>query len=148
MSFTTCLTKNKLTKKSYFIVLAQCSPAVRDWLEANSEWEALEQSMDVIELLKMIQSSLFLGATSWHTMHGILEAQDTFFNFRQTSRIENSLYLEKFKSLLAAYEHLGGEVGVLLRPPSEYIYAATVEKPTDEEMQAARKEAKEKYLAM
>jgi hypothetical protein len=90
--------------------------------EAHTSFKAIKASLDVIMLLHLIRSSLFSGATSRHTMHALLEAQDAFMPWRQTSRMtNNSAYLDKLKGLLEVYQHLGGDVGVLFVPPVEYI---------------------------
>jgi hypothetical protein len=82
-------------------------------------------------------------------MHALLEAQDAFMSLRQTNRMTNSAYLDKFKGLLEVYQHLGGDVGVLLVPPMEYIKnAVDPDKPTDNELKNARAQAKDEYLAI
>ena len=138
-----------LATQAFSIVYGQCSPAVRDRLEANPKWNAVLASLDVvIELLKMIQTSLFSGATTRHTMHSLITAHDAFMSFRQTSRMTNSAYLDKFKLLLDVFVHLGGEIGVPSTPASEYLVAVDASAPTPTELEAAKKRAQEAYLGV
>ena len=76
-------TRTELVKKAFAIVLGQCSQAVRDRLEAHKEWEAVKSSLDVIRLLILIRTSLLSGATTRHTVHAIMDAQDAFMMLRQ-----------------------------------------------------------------
>jgi hypothetical protein len=101
-------------------VIGQRSPAVRNRLEAHATWAAIHASLDVIRLLQLIRTSLFSGAMSRHTMHALIEAQDVLMLFRQTTRMTNGAYFDKFKALLLeVYQHLGGDVGVIHVPPEE-----------------------------
>lgn len=104
--------------------------------------------MDVIALLKLIRSLLMTGAATRHAIHAILDAQDKFMMFRQTPRMENAVYYKRFKALFAAYEHLVGDVGILLTPPSQYVKAVDPDKATAKELKEAREVAKDAYLAI
>jgi hypothetical protein len=104
--------RDELEKQAYALVLGQCSPAVRSRLEASPQWAATDAASDVIALLKLIRSSLYSGATSRQAMHGLVEAQKRFNNLQQSGRMSNAKYLEVFQSTLAAFEHLGGDLGI------------------------------------
>jgi hypothetical protein len=141
--------RSELIKKSFAIVIGQYSPAVRDRLEAHATWTAIHASLDIIRLLHLIHTSLFSGATSRHTMHVVLiEAQDAFMSFRQTNRMTNGAYFDKFKALLEVYQHLGGDVGVIHVPPDEYVEAADPSRPTVAELEMGRTQARDEYLAI
>jgi hypothetical protein len=139
--------RTESSEKAYAIILGQCSQAIRDRLEAHPTWNTIDSASDVIKLLKLIRTSLFSGATSRNATHALVEAQDAFISFRQSSRMSNAAYFDKFKALLEVYQHLGGDVGVIHAPSPEFINAADPDDPTDIELNAARAAAKEAYLA-
>jgi uncharacterized membrane protein YgcG len=140
-------TRTQLIMKAFAIVLGQCSQAVRDRIEAHQDWNATKTSLDVIKLLILIRTSLFSGATTRHAVHAIMDAQDAFMSLRQ-GKMDNGEYYDRFKHLLDVYEHLGGDVGVMLKPPSQYIRAADPDEPTEDEIEAARAAARDAYLAI
>ena len=46
-------------QKAYALILRQCSQAIRDCLEAHASWSTVNDASDVIELLKLIYSSIY-----------------------------------------------------------------------------------------
>ena len=89
----------QLSKLAYATVLGQCSPAVRDRIEASNTWASISSANDVIGLLKLLRISLFSGATSRHVIHAIQEAQEKFHAFRQSKHMSDADYLARFKNL-------------------------------------------------
>ena len=82
-------------------------------------------------------------------LHAIQEAQDKFHDFRQDKQMSNADYLAKFKNLYDAMVSLGGDMGVLLDPPREYLtHAINPDNPSVDEIEIARARAKEEYLAV
>ena len=76
-------------------------------------------------LLRLIRTSMYTGATSKNAIHWLLEAQNKFFTFRQTSRMSNADYLRNYTALTDQVVHLHGEFGtdkayVTQRVESEY----------------------------
>ena len=58
------LKRKQLSNLAFATVLGQCSPAVRDRLEASNRWSTISDANDLIGLLKLLRMSLFSGATS------------------------------------------------------------------------------------
>ena len=101
----------KATSQAFAIVLGQCSPTVVDRLKANSHWSSISNGDDLIGLLRLIRTSMYTGATSKNSMHSLIEAQNKFASFKQSSRMTNAEYLRTFKGLVDAIEHLNGDIG-------------------------------------
>lgn len=140
--------REELEKQAYALVLGQCSPAVRSRLEASPQWASTDSASDVIALLKLIRSSLYTGATSRQAMHGMLEAQRRFMTIQQSNRMSNAKYLEVFQSTLAAYEHLGGDLGISKEMTRPYVNAVNQYAITDAEWKAAENRARDEYLGI
>jgi hypothetical protein len=85
---------------------------VIDRLKANDLWATVNNNDDLIELLRMIRTSLYTGATSKNTMQSLIEARSKFYSFKQTNKMTNAEYLRTFQGLADAVEHLGGDLGV------------------------------------
>ena len=98
-------------QKIYVLILRQCSPTIRDRIEASDDWEAINNTSNPIALLRIIRQSLYHRATHRKDTHALLEAELTLQKFRQTEQMSNSDYLEKLRELVEVYEHLGGEPG-------------------------------------
>ena len=98
-------------QKVYALILGQCSPTIRDRIEASDEWESINNASNPIALLRTIRQSLYHRATRRKDTHALLEAELALHKFRQTERMSNSDYLEKMRELVEVYEHLGGKPG-------------------------------------
>jgi hypothetical protein len=134
--------REELKKQAYAIVLGQCSQAIRHRLEASTTWERVNASSDFILLLQLIPSCLFSGSTTRHEVHALQDAEDNFFMLKQTPNMSNAEYLDRFKTYLQVYEHLGGEVGGLSSNFERYDDATNPDHPTAEEMSLATATAK------
>ena len=133
-------------QKIYALVLGQCSPTIRDRIEASDEWDSVNNASNPIALLRIIRQSLYHRATRRKDTHALLEAELTLHKFRQTERMSNSDYLEKLRELVEVYEHLGGEPGC-----SEARVNARLIDPEmadADEIRGAKTEAREEYLAV
>jgi uncharacterized membrane protein YgcG len=107
-------TKNKRAQaqaKVFPLVLRQCSRAIRDRLEVSPDWPNINTSSDVLELLKLIQKSMYTKATNCHPTHTFYEADIALGKFRQGEDMSNSDFLEKFKSLVDIFIHAGSDPG-------------------------------------
>ena len=47
-----------IAKRIYALILGQCSPAMKDRMEATPGYEAVNQKSDPIELLKLIRDNM------------------------------------------------------------------------------------------
>ena len=64
-----------------------------------------------MDLLQLIHKSLFTGATTKQSTKALQEAKETLMAIRQHENMEDSDYLEKFKSYVGQVEHHGGQAG-------------------------------------
>eukprot|EP00521_Asterionellopsis_glacialis_P009862 CAMPEP_0195281132 /NCGR_PEP_ID=MMETSP0707-20130614/574_1 /TAXON_ID=33640 /ORGANISM="Asterionellopsis glacialis, Strain CCMP134" /LENGTH=311 /DNA_ID=CAMNT_0040339981 /DNA_START=103 /DNA_END=1035 /DNA_ORIENTATION=- len=83
----------KNNAKAFALILGQCSRAVRDRVEASSEWNDINDESDVIGLLKLICQSIFTGATTRKKGQSLADAELAFYGFRQGDRMTNSEFL-------------------------------------------------------
>ena len=133
-------------QKIYALILGQCSPTIRDRIEASDEWGSINNASNPIALLRTIRQSLYHRTTRRKDTHALLEAELALHKFRQTERMSNSDYLEKLRELVEVYEHLGGEPGC-----SEVRVNARLIDPEmadADEIRDAKIEAREEYLAV
>ena len=133
-------------QKIYALILGQCSPTIRDRIEASDDWEYVNDASNPIALLRLIRQSLYHRATRRKDTHALLEAELALHKFRQTEQMSNSDYLEKLRELVEVYEHLGGEPGC----SDTRINARLIdpELANADEVREAKSEAREEYLAV
>ena len=103
--------RSQVQAKVFPLVLGQCSRTIRDRLEASPDWNNINTNSDVLELLKLIQKSMYTKATNRHPTHALYEADNALAKFRQGDDMSNSDFLEKFKSLIDIFIHAGGDPG-------------------------------------
>jgi hypothetical protein len=109
--------RSLLNGQVFTIVMGQCSPTIIDRLKASATWNAINASNDLMGLLRLIRTSMYTGATSKNSLHSLLEAQNKFFSFRQTSRMTNADYLRNYTALADQVVHLHGDFGT----DAEYV---------------------------
>ena len=83
-----------------------------DWRLIKTHWEQVNQDSDVMGLLTLIRHLMHDRATTKQITHSYAEVESDLVRFRQTEKMMNSDYLEKFKGLISVHEHCGGEPGV------------------------------------
>ena len=134
------------SQRIFPLVLGQCSRTIWDRMEAHQNWQQVNEDSDVMGLLTLIRRSMHNKATTKQITHSYAEAEADLIRFRQTDKMSNSDYLEKFKGLISVYEHCGGEPRVtstrikLFQDPSE--------PDTDKAEREARAKAKNEYIAI
>ena len=132
----------------FAIVIGQCSPTVVDRLKASDSWNHINMENDVMGLLRLIRTSMYTGATSKNSLHSLLEAQNTFFSFRQTGRMSNAEYLRNFTALTDQVVHLHGDFGT----DESYVTERILEDGRDPTNRDVRADVvltiREEYLAM
>ena len=77
-------------------------------MEAHYTYDAIDLSIDPIQLLKLIRSCLYQRNTTRKAVHSYIDAKIALHNFRQDQDMETSVFLERFKELVHVYEELGG----------------------------------------
>ena len=134
------------SQRIFPLILGQCSRTIRDRMEAHQDWHQVNADSDVMGLLKLIRQSMHGKATTKQATHSYAEAESDFIRFKQTERMTNSDYLEKFKGLIAVYEHCGGEPGITKARTKAFL--DTSETDTDKAERDARTKARDEYIAV
>jgi thiamine monophosphate synthase len=80
-------------------------------MEANEEWECINDESNVMDLLQLIQNCMTQRQTRQKPVHALLDAEAQVFVFRQKALADNEYY-DKFKDLVSIAEHLGSNIGV------------------------------------
>jgi hypothetical protein len=103
--------QSQVQARVFPLVLGQCSHTICDRLEASANWKSINTTSNVLELLKLIQKSMYTKSTNCHPTHALYEADVALMKFRQGDNMSNSDFLEKFKSLIDIFIHAGGDPG-------------------------------------
>jgi hypothetical protein len=101
--------QSQVQAKVFPLVLGQCSGTIHDCLEASLDWNTINTNSDMLELLKLIQKSMYTKSTNHHLTHALYKAEAALIKFCQGNDMSNSDFLEKFKSLLDIFIHAGGD---------------------------------------
>jgi hypothetical protein len=70
------------------------------------------RNLDLIELLQLICTFMYTGATSKDLAHALIDAIEQFHGFKQTGRMNNATYLTTFQSHIQAIDHLDSGFGI------------------------------------
>ena len=142
--------RKSVSEQAFSVILGQCSPAVRDRIQAQRIYAHVKADLDVIELLRLIRTSLYAGGTSKKTEQSAQEAVERLMMFKQGSRMSNARYLERFKELVEIVDHFGIPLGA-----AEDTLVAIIQEtandpldPTEEEMRDAKKIANERFYSI
>ena len=98
-------------KKTFVLVLGQCTQAMVDRLESQDEFEAINTDSDVIELLKLIQSCIYEKTSTKHPVQGLIEAEVNLLLCKQEPRQSIASYYAKFKEMAQIHQNNGGAPG-------------------------------------
>ena len=131
-------------------MLGQCSQAVRNRIEAHADWSTINESSDVIELLRLIQTCMTQRQTRKHPIHNIVDNEKTVLNFKQGRGMSDNDYYQRFQDAVDVTERAGGAVGVQedrIIAELEHV-ALDPDVPTEEERTRATQIARDKYLAV
>ena len=90
--------RRKLAGRVFSLVIGQCTQGMRDVLEASQSWSSINDSDDVIELLKLIKISTYNQTTRKKDVLAMIQAEERFVKFKQ-GNLSNAQFLEKFKDL-------------------------------------------------
>ena len=83
----------------YALVLGQCSQALRNRMEASEQWDRINSTSDMMELLQLIQNCMMQYQTQQKPIHSLLDAEAQVYGFKQKN-LPNNEYYEKFKDLV------------------------------------------------
>jgi hypothetical protein len=124
------------------IVLGQCHPALREWLQADDTWADIDENNDVIQLLRLIRNCEAQGQTHRDPTQAMMEALNHVMNFKQSQSMSNTEYFETFQAKVETADKQPGRIEIELAG-----IVADPDMPTNEERKQARATAKDKFLA-
>jgi hypothetical protein len=130
------------------IVLGQCDPSMRVRIEADGQWDNINNDCDVIRLLELIRNCEVQRQMRRDEDNTLIEAERAVMNYKQNS-LSNSEYYETFKDKVATADRLGAGIGEHPTRVQERLVEVAMDEnnPTEDECRTATQEAKDKYLA-
>jgi hypothetical protein len=141
--------RRRNSSRVYALILGQCSQALRNHMEANEEWERINDESNVMDLLHLIQGCMTQRQTRQKPVHTLMDAEAQVFGFRQKNLADNEYY-DKFKDLVSIAERLGSDIGAQTDRVNTILQsiAADPDIPTELERRQAHEQAKDEYLAV
>ena len=100
--------------KAYMLIFGQCSEGIRAKLSSMNNYEEIEETYDLVGLLKGIQAVMYSYQGQQHRSHAVIEAQRRLYSLRQDN-MSCQEYLDRFKIMVSVVEHCGGEIGYSLK---------------------------------
>lgn len=118
-------------------------------MEANEQWERINETSDVMDLLQLIQNCMTQRQTRQKPVHTLMDAEAQIYGFRQKN-LANNEYYDKFKDLVTIAERLGSNIGAQTDQVEAILQtiAADPDMPTEAERAQAQDQAKDQYLAV
>lgn len=92
--------REKNIKKAFALILGQTSRAVQDLVEAATIRTPINQTSNVIGLLRLIRTSLYIRGTRRKPVDALQEAEERLHKFQEGEHMLNHEYLEQFKGLV------------------------------------------------
>jgi len=132
--------------KVFALILGQCTPAMVDRLHAESTWTTIDNTTDVIGLLKLIQTNATVKQSQYERSHALFDAYTDFFSFRQL-QLSLSDYYQGFKDRLDHLERINGPIGQDRARIDEYLAINHPTGASDQENRAAEHACREAFLA-
>jgi hypothetical protein len=101
--------KTNILPSVYAVVWRQCTSDMKELIRSTNEFQAIDESNNVIALLKLIRASTVVDQRSQHPALCSLQALTKFTSFRQMS-LRNDVYLEGFRDRVNLYEEITGDM--------------------------------------
>jgi hypothetical protein len=141
--------RRRNSSRVYALIIGQCSQALRNRMEANEEWERINDESNVMDLLQLIQNCMTQRQTRQTPVHTLLDVEAQVFAFRQKALADNEYY-NKFKDLVSIAERLGSNIGVQPDRVQAILEEIAVDRdlPMEWERAQASEQAKDEYLAV
>jgi hypothetical protein len=130
------------------IVLGQCDPSMRARIEADGQWDNINNGCDIIRLLELIRNYKVQRQMRRDEDDTLIEAERAVMNYKQNS-LSDSKYYETFKDKVATADRLGAAIGEHPTRVQERLVEVAMDEnnPTEDKRRTATQEAKDKYLA-
>jgi hypothetical protein len=128
----------------YALIIGQCSQALRNRMEANEQWERINETSDVMDLLQLIQNCMTQQQTRQKPVHTLMDAEAQIYGFRKKN-LANNEYYDKFKDLVTIAKCLGSNIGAQTDRVEAILQtiAADPDVPTEAEQAQAQDQAKD-----
>ena len=142
--------------KAYIVIIQQCTPALRNDLEADKTFPTIRSQQDPIALLKLIQGLCCSYDSKVQSMMATVASHKRLFTYYQQDGVDNHTYHREFLSFVETIETYGGvgAVGVIptfLKEKIKDFHAQGLvvdpNKPTSDERALAVSAVREEYLA-
>ncbi len=108
---------NENMAKAYIIIFHQCSPLLKNNLEASDTFAAIRSAQAVIGLLKLVQSLCCLYDAKTQGVMATVASYKKLFTYYQKDGVDNHIFHREFVAHVETLETYGG-VGVVGVVPS------------------------------
>jgi hypothetical protein len=133
----------------YAVVWRQCTSDMQELLRSTDVFQAIDESNDVIALLKLIRPSTVMDQRSQHPALNALQALNKFTSFRQMN-MTNDVYLEGFRDRVDIYEEVTGQMLGCDTKRVEEEFGGSIDnvETNNPNLVAAKKICRDKFLAV
>jgi hypothetical protein len=81
-------------------------------VQASANYQQVNNDLNLIELLQLIRTSMYTGATSKDIADSLIDVMEQFHSFNQSGCTANATYLPMFQSHIKAIDNLDGGFGI------------------------------------
>jgi len=119
-----------------------------DRLKASDTFAEIMRTSNLINLLRLIRTSMYSGATSKNPMHSLIEARQGFYSFCQSNRMSTAEFLRIYQGLVDNIVHLDGNFGTDEAVIRKRILAGNQDPNNQTTWDTMKTIVREKYLAI
>ena len=134
-------------KKGYATVYDQCSQEVRDKLKATRDWETVQATQALDELIKRIEKICVGFNNHKQSVFNLVQSLKTLFLYTQLEKETVEEYARNFKSLWDTVEAFGGLPGIHRGLVDAELDRRGLTNPNDAQIEAAENVAVEQVKA-
>jgi hypothetical protein len=125
-------------KKRYATVYNQCSQEVRDRLKATRDWETVQATQSLDELIKRIEKICVGFDDHKQLVFNLVQSLKTLFLYTQTKKDTVEEYARNFWSLWDTVEAFGGSPGIHQGLVDAELKRRGITNPNDNQLEAAQ----------
>ncbi len=134
-------------KKGYATVYDQCSQEVRDKLKGTRDWETVQATQSLDELIKRIEKVCVGFDDHKQLVFNLVQSLKTLFLYTQSEKDTVEEYVRNFRSLWDTVEAFGGSPGVHQGLVDTELRRRGITNPSDAQAEAAANVAIEQVKA-
>ena len=134
-------------KKGYATVYDQCSQEVRDKLKGTRDWETVQATQSLDELIKRIEKVCVSFDDHKQSVFNLVQSLKTLFLYTQSEKDTVEEYVRNFRSLWDTVEAFGGSPGVHQGLVDTELRRRGITNPSDAQAEAAANVAIEQVKA-